>query len=151
MSNKLNFEKEIEFIQQLRSGKITTPNIFTIEMGRLIKGARENKGISQAKLAEIINRRPATISEIENGKSEIGIFTLLALSIELEKPISYFFPESIVKKYALDVITPYEYEVLELIKGIEYFDDQNLTLEILKLLHNYYENRFRVDSSNQSI
>jgi len=33
-------------------------------MGELIKKAREDKGISQAKLAKRINKRPATISDI---------------------------------------------------------------------------------------
>ena len=59
--------------------------------------------LSQTDLAEIINRRPTTISYIENGKSDISVETLSVLVILLGKPISYFFPQSLLKDMVMDV------------------------------------------------
>ena len=53
-------------------------------MGKLIRTARKELGLSQVKLAELVNRRPATISDIENGKSEISVITLAVLAINLQ-------------------------------------------------------------------
>ena len=81
MTTDENWPQAIEFFQKLRNNELKTPNEFTIGMGKLIKKAREESKISQAELAKNINRRPATISDIENGKSEIGILTLVLLAL----------------------------------------------------------------------
>ena len=86
-SNWANMEKnkvlkDMEFIERLKS------NEFTVETGKFIRKAREEAGSSQAEFAKITNRRPATISDIENGKSEIGVLTLSLFAITLNKPIS---------------------------------------------------------------
>ncbi len=70
----------------------TRPNRFTTGMGKLIKAAREEAGVSQRDLAERIYRRQAALSDMENGKMEPDASTLLLLSEYLKKPISYFFP-----------------------------------------------------------
>jgi transcriptional regulator with XRE-family HTH domain len=44
----------------------------------------ENQNLSQAELSNRLNRRQATISDIENGKSEIGVLTLVQFAIELQ-------------------------------------------------------------------
>jgi ribosome-binding protein aMBF1 (putative translation factor) len=70
---------DIEFFQAIKSNQYKTPNEFTVSMGKLIRIAREENGMSQFELAKEINRRPATISLIENGKSEISVITLMLL------------------------------------------------------------------------
>lgn len=52
------------------------PNKQTLEMGRLIKKAREEAGLSQEELAEKTYRKRLAISEMENGKVEINAWTL---------------------------------------------------------------------------
>ena len=107
MSKKVKaYEKQLEFIRLLKANELTTPNDFTIGMGELIRQAREDKGLSQADLAKALNRRQGTISDIENGKSEIGILTLVQFAVELKKPISYFFPASLLRDNLVDVKTP---------------------------------------------
>lgn len=142
MPSRSNSSRDVEFMQLLRSNKIQTPNEFTIGMGELIRAAREERGISQVALAKQINCRPATISSIENGKSEIGVLTLVLFALELKKPISYFFPESLLKEIVSDVKTPFEYRVLEVVRGLEYFGGQKLALDILKVLLDNLEEEY---------
>lgn len=139
MNDDRDIRKDVEFIEKLKANELKTPNEFTIEMGKFIRKAREDAGFSQAEFAKKTNRRPATISDIENGKSEIGVLTLALFAITLQKPISYFFPESLLKKFVLDVKTPFEQEVLEIAKDIEFFGDETLTLGLLKVLRNHFE------------
>lgn len=140
MAKKNDLTKQSEFIVDLIANKLTTPNEFTFGMGELIRKAREDKGLSQADLAKQLNRRQATISDIENGKSEIGILTLLQFAVVLNKPISYFFPNSLLRDHVIDVKTPFQFEMLEIAERIELFaGDKDLVLDILKLLANSFE------------
>ena len=41
----------------------------------------------------------------------------------------------------MDVKSPYQHKMLELIRGIEYFGDTELTKEIIQLLYNYFEDQ----------
>ena len=100
--------KEIEFIKLLRSNQVKTPNEFTVQMGQLIQEGQRRKRIRARPnwRKRIFNRRPATLSDIENGKSEIGVLTLVLFTLELQKPISYFFPDSLLKEWVTDVKAP---------------------------------------------
>lgn len=142
MSDNHDFRKDIEFIEKLKANELKTPNEFTVEMGKFIRKAREDAGLSQVEFAKKTNRRPATISDIENGKSEIGVLTLALFAITLQKPISYFFPESLLKKFVLDVKSPFEQEMLDFARGIEIFGDQSLTLDLLRVLSDHFEDDF---------
>lgn len=61
-------------------------------MGKNVRAARSEAGITQGALAEMVGRRQATISDIEHGKKEMGLSTLVLISAALEQPITYFFP-----------------------------------------------------------
>lgn len=82
----------LDKIRDLIADKEPTPNKYTIAMGELIRKAREDAAMSQKELAERIYRRQATLSDLENGKSEVGTVTLVLLAAALDKPITYFFP-----------------------------------------------------------
>ncbi len=41
-----------EFLEKLMGNELTVPNEFTLEMGKLIRAAREEEGLSQTELAE---------------------------------------------------------------------------------------------------
>lgn len=129
----------VEFFDKLKTNQLTTPNEFTIEMGRLIRKAREDKGISQAEFANMTNRRPATISYIENGKSDISVLTLVLFAINLNKPISYFIPSSLLKEIIGDIQSPFEKELLEYAREIEQIGNPTLTLNIVKVLLEHFQ------------
>jgi transcriptional regulator with XRE-family HTH domain len=140
-----DFEKQVEawqeeeaqrkFIDQLVSNQLKTPNDFTTQMGDLVRQAREALGMSQSELAKKMNRRPSTISDIENGKSEIGIITLVGFAFFTHKPISYFFSNSLLKSLIADVKSKFEYDVVEIAREIEeHQGDKVLTLDLLNFL-----------------
>lgn len=135
--DKIN--REWKYFQQLKTNEITLPNDFTIGMGKLLKSAREEKGFSQTSLAKQINRRQAMISEIESGKIDTDIQTLVLLSIELEKPISYFIPDMVFLASVNDIHEKWEAEGLLLLRSLGYTGGADLAIRLLKMLSDYYE------------
>ncbi|OGN81242.1 MAG: hypothetical protein A2X24_12955 [Chloroflexi bacterium GWB2_54_36] len=102
-------------------------------MGKLIRAAREETGYSQRELAELIYRRQAALSDIENGKMEPDSSTLLLLSHYLEKPIGYFFPPP--WKPSIDTsLSDLEDEALLLIKKLDEDDLRRLLAQIRALV-----------------
>jgi transcriptional regulator with XRE-family HTH domain len=94
------------------TGMNTRPNKFTVGMGKLIRSAREEAGYNQRDLSELIYRRQAALSDMENGKIEPDATTLLLLSHNLNKPLSYFFPEPYKPDKKLEQLTEEEKELL---------------------------------------
>jgi len=82
----------LDEIFDLVADKQSAPNSFTIEMGKKVRQARKEAGLKQGELAQLVGRRQATISDIERGKKEMGLSTLVLVAAALEKPISYFIP-----------------------------------------------------------
>jgi transcriptional regulator with XRE-family HTH domain len=82
----------LDFLSKLTEPMGNMPNRFTLGMGELIRQARHDSGFSQARLARLINRRQASLSDMENGKMQPDAETLLMLSLVLRKPIIQFFP-----------------------------------------------------------
>jgi len=99
-------------LQLFGEEKEPVPNKLTIQMGELVRQAREDAGISQAKLAEKIYRRRATVSDIENGKSEVTISTLTLIAAALDKPMSYFLPWFVYDNIKSEDLDPIEHELL---------------------------------------
>lgn len=102
----------LDKIFDLLADKEPAPNKFTIQMGELIRAAREEEDLSQAELARKIYRRQATISSLENGKSEVGSVTLTLLAAALNKPITYFFPDWTLRRLVPEQLNPEEQELL---------------------------------------
>lgn len=127
-------QRHSEFLDKLKTNEISIPNEFTFEMGKLIKLARDEKGLSQSQLAIKLFRRQATISDIENGKIEIGILTLLQLALELNKPISYFIPDMTFLASLNDIHNKWEEEALTVFRGLEYEGDSDLAVKFMKML-----------------
>jgi len=57
-----------------------------------MREAREERGLSQKRLAERIERRQAAISAMENGTMQPDATTLVVMAEALQKPITFFFP-----------------------------------------------------------
>ncbi len=150
-NNRLDIQDQREFVENLRNNEISIPNLFTIEMGKLIKNAREERGLTQIQLAESLSRRQATISDIENGKIEIGILTLVQISQVFHKPISYFMPVMEFFSNLTDVQNKWEEEALTHFKEIERFGDVPFTLKFLKMLEEYYFDEFERGIENDGM
>ena len=101
----------------------STPNKFTIGMGKLVRKARHEAGLSQAELAKQIYVRQASISEIENGKREVSSSELVYLSYALNKPILYFFPDEFVSNEEINDMAPL---VQELVIQAKRLSDEDL-------------------------
>lgn len=130
----------IETIRILVSDKEPTPNKFTIAMGKLIRKAREEAGLSQKELAEKIHRRQATLSDIETGKVEVSTVTLTGLSVVLNKPLSYFFPWFVYRQLKPEKFTPLEEELLTLFRQIAGDQLQKLSIDLIRVMASFDPN-----------
>ena len=108
----------LDRLADLIGDKDPVPNKFTIAMGKLTREARVAASLSQARLATSVYRRRATISDIENGKSELTVSTLALIAAALDKPIAYFFPWFIYENLTADELSPNEQEILKLFRKI---------------------------------
>ena len=85
-------------------------------------------------MASTIHRRRATISDIENGKSEVTIPTLTLLASSLGKPITYFLPWFIYENLKPKELEPAEHEVLIQFRKIWFEDLKHLAIQQVKLI-----------------
>ena len=74
------------------SPRDSLPSAFTRALGQRIREAREERGFSQKRLADRIERRQAAISDMGNGRMQPDATTLVVLAEVLGKPITFFFP-----------------------------------------------------------
>ena len=56
----------------------------------------------------------------------------MVLAIVLGKPISYFFPQSLLKDIVIDVKSEFQHKALNYLGIIDFFGAQRMTLKILK-------------------
>ena len=124
----------------------TRPNKFTVFMGDRIRQAREEAGFTQEKLAQLVYLRRATLSDIENGKSEASASVFVHIAYSTNKPLAFFLPEFMyneIKQEDLspeenELITNYRYHiasdhlgkvVIDIIKAIGKFDIDSFVVE----------------------
>lgn len=55
-----------------------------VEIGKRIKQSRKEQGLSQAELADRMNVSPSYLSDIENGKTNFSLETLIRLTESLQ-------------------------------------------------------------------
>ena len=142
---KLGFD----FLIKLKEEKIPPPNDLTIGMGILIKKAREDRGLNQKELAKKVFSRQSTISDIEQGKNEIGVVTLSVLAITLGKPISYFFPEGLLKESILEVKSHDQQELLRIFGEIEILGGAKLAIKEMELLLNHFTELQEIEENEE--
>lgn len=113
------------------------------EVGKQIRDARQEKGMSQAELANRMGTRQAYISELETGKTEPDMTTLVRLSMFLQQPTAYFIPESfrdqhhqLVKYGELSVE---ESELVNRLRKLELGFPYHQAIYLLKALAEYHE------------
>jgi transcriptional regulator with XRE-family HTH domain len=122
------------------------PNKITLYIGEAVRKAREEKGLSQAKLAKTIYLRRATLSDIENGKTEPDASTLMLLGHTLEKPVAYFLPDYLYIKQKHEDLSPLESELIMQFRNI--WDDhlRRLAIKQVKVLSDFEPEEMLVDS-----
>lgn len=136
----------LDLIREWFAERETRPNKFTIYMGDMVRQAREEAGLSQEKLAELIFIRRATLSDIENGKSEPDAGTYVHIAHVTNKPLAYFLPDFMYHEIKQEDLSPYENElitnyryhiagdqfrklVIDIVKAIGQFDIDNFVVE----------------------
>lgn len=103
--------------------------------GKLIKKFRQQKGLSQMALAELLGISYQQVQKYESGKSSITIERLLEIAEALDIPLSRFFPSE--KELLSEEESPYgelteeEKRLIELFRKIK---DRNTRRAILKIL-----------------
>lgn len=102
----------LDFLSKLTEPMGNMPNRFTLGMGELIRQARKDSGYSQAELARKINRRQASLSDMENGKMQPDAETLMMLSLVLRKSLLFFYPGHYGQELRQDELDTLEQELL---------------------------------------
>mgnify|MGYP000990790553 CR=1 FL=1 len=63
-----------------------------------LKRAREERGLTQAEAARLVEMTQSTLSKCENGDRRIDIIELMRFAEAYEKDIEYFLPEDLIRK-----------------------------------------------------
>lgn len=69
-----------------------------------IRAARAERGLTQKDLADHLKKTPAAISDLERGKVQVSASELYQIADLLNKPIEYFYGESIGDKEIEDLV-----------------------------------------------
>ena len=88
-------------------------------VGKQVRKAREELGISQETLGDKTDYAGPTISQLESGQFRISLESLERVAKVLNKPLSFFLPEDMEKDYTLpSKLTAVERELAEIKKTI---------------------------------
>jgi transcriptional regulator with XRE-family HTH domain len=117
---------------QRRSAQPTVDPLVA-DMGKRIRRARDDAGMSQEEFAKAINRRQASVSDIENGKMEVTAGTLAKMAIVLKKPISYFFADWIIQRVGQEDLSAEEEELLSFARKLPVSDLRSITIQVRAL------------------
>ncbi len=113
------------------------------EVGRQIREARKQAGMSQAKLAELLSRRQAYISDLENGKAEPNATLIVQLAYIFHKPVAFFFPPEYrdFQNRALtrEELSIEEQELIARLRGIHHIFDPQIVMHLVNALADYAE------------
>ena len=107
---------------------------FQVELGRKIRRARLDTGISQAELATLLNTRQASISDLENGKRISSSAEIILLAKSLNKPIKYFFPGWVIDELIPENNSPQEEELIIHFRNLNEDDQRKFVAQIKALV-----------------
>lgn len=100
-------------------------------IGKRIKEARKESGLTQEKMSEILDVSIGYVSQVERGTTKISLDLLGAISSILKKDLSYFVSEAVVLSE--------NYMNAEIAEDFEKLSvrDKQLASEFIKLLIKY--------------
>jgi transcriptional regulator with XRE-family HTH domain len=107
------------------------PSQFLLILGDKVKQARHQRGWSQQKLAEAALLRRATINDVENGKTNPTIDTLLSISAALEVPLISLIPLPPEERAKQDELPDWMREALI---HMRYITDERIQRQIIAML-----------------
>ena len=105
----------------------------SVEIGKRIRQARLDANLNQTELAEMLKKKQTSISEIERGKIEITAKLIIHLAMNLEKPISYFFPKWIHSYVLPEKISAPEAELLSFARKLSHDDLLRIIIQVRAL------------------
>jgi len=114
------------------------PTEFTRALGQRIRDARNDRSLSQIRLAKRINRRQAAVSDRENGRMQPDVTTLLLLAEVLEKPVTYFFPPPWGPRVSRGDLTYDEQALLLEFRRLQSEEHREITISQLAALADLY-------------
>jgi len=74
------------------------------EIAEIVQKTRKDKRLTQRDIALVLDKTPATVSDIERGKIQISAADLYKIANALNKPIEYFFGESFESQEIEDLV-----------------------------------------------
>ena len=101
----------------------------SIVLGRRIREAREQLGMSQEDLAMKIGRDQRAVSEYENGKRRISVTELPTFAQVLQVPVMYFFEGD-------NVMDDFDMRVLAEFHRLLEPEDKSLAIDLLRIFCN---------------
>jgi transcriptional regulator with XRE-family HTH domain len=105
---------------------------FVLMMGDKIREARNERGWSQQRLAEAARLRRATINDIENGKTNPTIDTLLLISGALDLPLITLIPLPPEERAKADELPDWIRKALKHMKDINNKSTQRQIIAMLE-------------------
>ena len=88
-------KKEIrKMYEELMSMSIGAVDVDYAGIGRRVKEARKEKGLTQAQLCDICSCDTTSLSHLENGSGKVSLSMLYRYSVALGKNIGYFLVDS---------------------------------------------------------
>ncbi|MCB9459641.1 MAG: helix-turn-helix transcriptional regulator [Anaerolineaceae bacterium] len=112
------------------------------EVGQQIRNAREDIGMSQQELADKLGTRQAYISDLEKGKTEPNVSTLIKLGHFLKKPVASFVPAHYRDIIGVTVIdradlSPEEEEMIRSMRAAYPILSRGLIMHLLRSIVDY--------------
>lgn len=138
----------LDLIRDFFAESETRPNKFTRFMGDRIKQAREEAGFSQEKLAQLVFVRRATLSDIENGKSEANASVFVHIAYCTNKPLAFFLPEFMYNELKQEELSPDENELITNYRYHVVSDQlRKLVIDIIKVIGKFDVDGFVIDQA----
>ena len=109
----------------------SAPDTFLSMLGARVREARNKRGWSQRKLAEEALTRQATINDIENGKREPTIGTLIQIARALDVPLISLIPLPPEERARQDELPDW---IREALKYMRYISNETVQRQIIAMV-----------------
>jgi transcriptional regulator with XRE-family HTH domain len=104
-----------------------------------IRRAREEKGVSQEELGQVIGKTNVTISDIERGKVGVSSIDLALIAKALRRPLNYFFPPRVIVRVPPEELTTAETRLVDSFRRLSYAQLEDLVLDLVERLADFAE------------
>jgi len=74
------------------------------DIAKKVKETRKMRGLTQSDIANVLDKTPATVSDMERGKIQISASDLFKIANALNRPVEYFFGDDYGNEEMQDLI-----------------------------------------------